>query len=154
MKNTAYSASLQAIIREIIDENLELPKHGLELHMVQSTLDYLQAIEVTVESGKSEHLTKLFNRRIPIHPKLLPAISDCLKAIQHGTQVGRPSAFTPTQDEIIFDELKRNKAINNSTITDEIASLAFELDVSESTVKRIWDRFQRQQKSTKSSKTP
>ena len=154
MKNSDYSASLQVIVQEIIDEGKTSPRQGVELRMIQSTLDYLLAIEATIESGKGERLVRLLKNRVPIHPKLLPALSDCLKTIQHGTQVGRPSAFTPTQEEIIYEILGQNKSIAKSTITEEIASLAFELDVSESTVKRVWDRFQKQQKEQKSSKTP
>ncbi len=91
---------------------------------------------------------------MPIHPKLLPSLSYCLKTIQHGTQVGRPSAFTPTQEEIIYEILGHNKSAAKSTITEEIAALAFELDVSESTVKRVWDRFQKQQKEQKVQNPP
>ena len=154
MKNSDYSASLQVIVREIIDEGKTSPRQGVELSMIKSTLDYLLAIEATIESGKSERLDRLLKNQVPIHPKLLPALSDCLKTIQHGTQVGRPSAFTPTQEEIIYEILGHNKSIMKSTITEEIATLAFALDVSESTVKRIWDRFQKQQKEQKSSKPP
>ena len=154
MKNSDYSASLQVIVQEIIDEGKTSPRQGVELSMIKSTLDYLLAIEATIESGKSERLDRLLKNQVPIHPKLLPALSDCLKTIQHGTQVGRPSAFTPTQEEIIYEILDCNKSITKSTITEEIATLAFELDVSESTVKRIWDRFQKQQKEQKSSKPP
>jgi hypothetical protein len=140
MKNAEYSTSLQAIVLEIIDESLINPKKGLELRMVQSSLDYLQAIEVAIESGKCEHLNKLFKKAIPIHPKLLPALSDCINAIRHGTQVGRPSAFTPTQEEIIYEEIKRRKGLNSSNITDEINAVAFDIDSNEATVRRIWNR--------------
>jgi hypothetical protein len=140
MKNSEYSASLQLIVREIIDESLANPKQGHELQMVQSSLDYLQAIEVALESGKCEHLNKLFKREIPIHPKLLPALSDCINAIQHGTQIGRPSTFTPTQEEIIYEEIRLRKRLNDSNITDEIDQVAFDIDSNESTVRRIWNR--------------
>ena len=124
MKNSEYSASLQAVVRQIIDEGLANPKHGLELRMIQSSLDYLQAIEVALESGKCEHLNKLFKKEIPIHPKLLPALSDCINAIKHGTQIGRPSTFTPTQEEIIYEEIRLRKEQNQSNITDEINNIA------------------------------
>ena len=140
MKNAEYSASLQAIVREIIHESLAKPKQGFELQMVQSTLDYLQAIEVAIESGKCEHLNKLFKREIPIHPKLLPAISDCINAIKHSTQVGRPSAFTPTQEEIIYEEIRQRKEQNQSNITDEINAVAYDIDSNEATVRRVWNR--------------
>lgn len=146
MKNAEYSASLQAIVREIIDESLANPKQGLELRMVQSSLDYLQAIEVAIESGKCEHLNKLFKKKIPIHPRLLPALSDCINAIRHGTQLGRPSAFTPTQEEIIHEEIRRRKELNSSNITDEINDIAFDIDSNEATVRRIWNRQQKVQK--------
>lgn len=145
MKNAEYSASLQAIVREIIHESLAKPKQGFELQMVQSTLDYLQAIEVAIESGKCEHLNKLFKKEIPIHPKLLPAISDCINALKHGTQAGRPSAFTPTQ-EIIYEEIKQRKERNQSNITDEIDHVAFDIDSNEATVRRIWNRQKKTQK--------
>ena len=140
MKNAEYSASLQEIVREIVDESLINPKKGLELRMVQSSLDYLQAIEVATESGKCERLNKLFKKAIPIHPKLLPALSDCINAIKHGTQVGRPSAFTPTQEEIIYEEIRQRKERNQSNITDEIDNVAFDVDSNEATVRRIWNR--------------
>jgi hypothetical protein len=154
MKNSDYSVSLQVIVQEIIDEGKTSPRQGVELRMIQSTLDYLLAIEATIESGKCERLDRLLKSQVPIHPKLLPALSDCLKTIQHGTQVGRPSAFTPTQEEIIYEILGHNKSAAKSTITEEIAALAFELDVSESTVKRVWDRFQKQQKEQKVQNPP
>jgi hypothetical protein len=140
MKNAEYSASLQAIVREIVDESHINQKQGLELRMVQSSLDYLQAIEVAIESGKCEHLNKLLKKSIPIHPKLLPALSDCISAIKHGTQVGRPSAFTPTQEEIIYEEIRQRKERNQSNITDEINAVAFDIDSNEATVRRIWNR--------------
>jgi hypothetical protein len=143
MKNSDYSASLQEIVREVIDESLTSPKYGLELRMIQSSIDYLQAIEVAIESGTCEHLYKLFKRELPIHPRLLPAISDCISARQHGTQVGRPSAFTATQEEIIYEELKLRKEQNQSNITDEINNIAFDLDSNESTIRRIWNRLQK-----------
>jgi len=146
MKNSEYSASLQAIVREIINESLTNPKQGLELRMVQSSLDYLQAIEIALESGKCERLSKLFKRTIPIHPKLLPALSDCINAIQHGTQIGRPSTFTPTQEEIIYEEIRRRKELNESKITDEINDVAFDIDSNEATVRRIWNRQKKAQK--------
>jgi len=146
MKNSEYSASLQSVVREIIDESLTNQKQGLELRMVQSSLDYLQAIEVALESGKCEHLNKLFKKEIPIHPKLLPALSDCINAIQHGTQIGRPSAFTPTQEEIIYEEIRLRKELNDSNITDEIDQVAFDIDSNESTVRRIWNRQKKAQK--------
>lgn len=140
MKNAEYSASLQEIVREIVDESLINPKKGLELRMVQSSLDYLQAIEVAIESGKCERLNKLFKKAIPIHPKLLPALSDCINAIKHGTQVGRPSAFTPTQEEIIYEEIRQRKEQNQSNITDEINAVAYDIDSNEATVRRVWNR--------------
>jgi hypothetical protein len=54
MKNSDYSASLQVIVQEIIDEGKTSPRQGVELRMIQSTLDYLLAIEATIESGKCE----------------------------------------------------------------------------------------------------
>jgi hypothetical protein len=120
MKNSKYSAYLQRIVREIIDDSLATPKQGVELRMVQSSLDYLQAIEVAIESGKCEHLNKLFKKEIPIHPKLLPALSDCINAIRHGTQIGRPSAFTQTQEEIIYEEIKRRKELNKFLNTNSL----------------------------------
>ena len=114
--------------------------------MVQSTLDYLQAIEVAIESGKCEHLNKLFKKKIPIHPRLLPALSDCINAIRHGTQLGRPSAFTPTQEEIIYEEIRQRKERNQSNITDEIDNVAFDIDSNEATVRRIWNRQKKSQK--------
>ena len=146
MKNSEYSASLQAVVREIIDESLTNTKHGLELRMIQSSLDYLQAIEVALESGKCEHLNKLFKKEIPIHPKLLPALSDCINAIQHGTQIGRPSAFTPTQEEIIYEEIRQRKELKASNLTDEIIDVAIDIDSNESTVRRIWNRQKKAQK--------
>lgn len=146
MKNAEYSASLQAIVREIINESLANPKQGHELRMVQSSFDYLQAIEVALESGKCEHLSKLFKKEVPIHPRLLPAVSDCINSIRHGTQVGRPSAFTPTQEEIIYDEIRHRKELNDSNITDEIGDVAFDIDSNESTVRRIWNRQKKAQK--------
>jgi hypothetical protein len=143
MKNSEYSAYLQGIVREIIDESLANTKQGIELRMVQSSLDYLQAIEVATESAKCDHLHKLLNKEIPIHPKLLPAISDCFKSIQHGTQIGRPSAFTPTQEEIIHEEIRQRKEQNQSNITDEINNVAFDVNSNEGTIRRIWNRFQK-----------
>lgn len=153
MKNSEYSEYLQGIVREIIDESITNPKYGLELRMIQSSLDYLQAIEVAIESGKCEHLNKLFKKEIPIHPKLLPALSDCINAIRHGTQIGRPSAFTQTQEEIIYEEIRRRKELNESKITLEINDVAFDIHSNEATVRRIWNR-QKNPKKKKSAKTP
>ena len=69
-------------MQEIIDEGKTSPRQGVELSMIQSTLDYLLAIEATIESGKSERLDHLLKNQVPIDPRLLPALSDCLKTIQ------------------------------------------------------------------------
>lgn len=143
MKNSDYSASLQAIVQEIIDEGKTSPMQGVELRMIQSTLDYLLAIEITIESGKCERLDRLLRNHVPIHPKLLPALADCLKAIKYGTQSGRPSTFTPTEEEIIHAELTHRRDHNGSTIGDEIDRLSDDLDVKDGTIRRIWNRIQK-----------
>jgi hypothetical protein len=154
MKNSDYSASLQLIVQEIIDESKLSPKQDVELRMVQSTLDYLIAIEAAIESGKCNRLDRLLKNQVPIHPKLLPALADCLKAIQHGTQSGRPSIYTPTEDEVIHTELTHRRELNESTIGEEIDRMSDELGAKDGTIRRIWNRFQQKQKKSKRAKTP
>ena len=99
-------------------------------------LAYGQAIEQVIEQGNAIPLIRMLDAGLPVHPLMLPALADAIRAISQGRRSGAHRALTSIEERAVVSAIKVMARTTSLIRAQE--RIAGESGVSVETVRRAW----------------